>query len=288
MKIFETAARRGLVVLAAFILAIACTVTASAQNLPPTWVFARSYNGWNILGQQANTYTFNSGVCNYTPATNGNEPSFFVFSGYQTNISTTVPVYFPVAIVDANTASSEIVTPTATYQGSSSCGFAAATTYTHTSFNLISGTAGLQEAIVSQQQSSPVFDVILDKYWYQAVAALPTYPTTPNAQTIIAAVQGNANVGIVDTTTMPWTYYSWNGTKYVADPPSGSLSFTSVTVVAAPTALSTAATVNGIITTSATGGTIAASAGTFRLGATYVTARAARQPSQPTPLRRPQ
>ena len=267
MKIFETAARRSLVALAAFILAIACEVTASAQNLPPTWVFARDYAGWNIQGQQANTFTFNGGACNYTPKTNGNEPSFFVFGG---TLGATA-VYYPVAIVDANTTNSEIVTPTSTTQSAGACGFAAAVQNQHISFNLISGTAGLQEAIVTQQQSTPVFNVILDKYWYQSVAALPTYPVTPTPQLIISSVTGNSNIGFVDITTEPWTTYSWNGAKYVANAPTGSLQFTSLTAVSAPALISNASTTYSILTTATTGGTIPASS-TYRLCATYVTA----------------
>jgi len=208
--------KRGLVALGAVLLVALSASLANAQNLPPTWVFARAYNGWNIVGQQANTYTFNGGVCNFSPSNNGNTPSFFVFSGY--NSST--PVYYPVLITDAKAAYNEIVTPTSTTQSSSSCGFAASTSYSHTSFVLSSGTIGLQEAIITQQQNTPVFSVILDKYWYQQVAALPG---APSAASIIAAVKGNADVGIVDITTMPWTYYSWSGSAYVQ----ASLSFTS-------------------------------------------------------------
>jgi len=265
MKSLSEAVRRGLAVLTIAIVVLACGITAGAQsNLPPTWVFARAYNGWNIVGQQANTFTFNGGACNYSPYNNGQSPSFFVFSGYQN----TTQVFFPVAIVDANSAVSEIATPTATVQTGSSCGFSGGVLNAHTSFTLQSGTAGLQEAIVTQQQSAPVFNVILDKYWYQSVSALPGAPAPAS---IIAAVTGNANVGIVDTTTMPWTSYTWNGSKYVASAAFGSVSYTSLTVVPAPTALSTSATVAGIITTAATGGTLPASS-TYRLAATYVTA----------------
>lgn len=248
---------------AAAVLLVVFSVCALAQtNLPPTWVFARSYNGWSILGQQANTYTFNGGACNFAPSTNGNSPSFFVFSGTQGGST----VYFPVLITDSDPTKSEIVTPSSTSQGSGSCGFAATTSNTHTSFALTSGTAGLQEAVATQFQSSPVFDVILDKAWYQTVAAFPS----GSAQSIIAAVTGNANVGIVDTTTVPWTTYSWNGTKYAANSSTGGVPFTSVTQVAAATALSTGAASLGLITTATTGGTIPASS-TYRLGATCVT-----------------
>jgi hypothetical protein len=267
MKSIGAVIRRVLVVLSTSILALS-GVTAFAQtNLPPTWVFARAYNGWNIVSQQADTYTFNGGVCNFTPSTNGNVPSIFVFSGYQAGVK----VYYPVAITDSGVGSttSEIVTPTATNQSASSCGFSASTLHSHATFVLSSGTAGLQEAIVTQQQNAPDFDVILDKYWYQTVAALPGNPTPAS---IIASVTGNANVAIVDTTTQPWTFYSWTGTQYVAVAPTGSLAITSVTPLAAPAALSSSATTNGIITTSSTGGTIPISGSTYRLAATYVTA----------------
>jgi hypothetical protein len=267
MKSIGAVIRRVLVILSTSILALS-GVTAFAQtNLPPTWVFARAYNGWNIVSQQADTYTFNGGVCNFTPSTNGNVPSFFVFSGYQAGVK----VYYPVAITDGGvgSTSSEIVTPTATSQSASSCGFSASTLHSHATFVLSSGTAGLQEAIVTQQQNAPDFDVILDKYWYQTVAALPGNPTPAS---IIASVTGNANVSIADTTTQPWTFYSWNGTQYVATSSTGSLAITSVTPLAAPSALSSSATTNGIITTSSTGGTIPISGSTYRLAATYVTA----------------
>lgn len=207
MKLMKTGLQRvlGLVAVALF----AASVAAPAQNLPPTWVFARAYNGWNIIGQQANTYTFNGGACNYAPYNNGNSPSFFVFSGLQG--STTV--YNPVAILDANPALSEIVTPTSTVQGAATCGFAATTTNQHTSFTLVSGTAGLQEAVTNQQQSGPPSNVMLDQYWYNAVFALPGQPTP---ESLIKAAKGSSNVTIVDTTTSPWTYWRWSGTAYAA------------------------------------------------------------------------
>lgn len=250
-----------LTVVAVALVGFAPAVTA--QNLPPTWVFARAYNYSPIVGQQANTYTWNGGVCNYSPYTGGTSPSFFVFSG--TIGSTTV--YNPVFIQDVNSALNEVVTPSSTTQGVSACGFAASAANQHVSFQVGSGTGGLQEAIETQLQSSPVFTVFLDKVWYASVAALPS--GTP--QSIIAAVTGTANVSIVDTTTAPWTAYTWNGSKYVAASSTGSIAFSSVTLVSAPTALSTAASTNGLITTGTTGGTVPASS-TYRLCATYVTA----------------
>jgi hypothetical protein len=276
-----TLIRRTLGIAALICVAALCIVPASAQgppNYPPTWVYARAYNNWNLIGQSTNTFTFNGAVCYNSPYNNGQSPSFFDFAGYQ---GTTL-VYNPVFILDANAALNEIVTPTSVTNTSASCGFGAAPANTHISFNLLSGTGGLQEAITNQLQVTPVFDVVLDKYWYQIVSGYTstsatgavTVLTTP--QTIIGAVTGTANVGIVDTTTSPWTFYSWNGSKYVTDSSTGGIGFTSLTAISVPTALTTVAATcatngGGCITTATTGGTIPAS-GAYTAGATYVTA----------------
>lgn len=196
-------------------VALLAVVSATAQNnLPPTWVFARDYAGWQIIGQQADTYTFNGGVCNYAPYTGGLMPAFFDFSGYQG----ATKVYNKVLITDANPTKNEIVTPTATSQTSSSCGFTATVANAHTSFILSSGTVGLQEAITAQTQSSWPSNVILDKNWFTRVLALPGKPTP---QSVILAATGTTAVAIVDTTTDPWMYWRWNGTAYAPTSYSG-------------------------------------------------------------------
>jgi hypothetical protein len=151
---------RKAVAAAALLVLFALPVFAQGPSIyPPTWVFARAYNGWSIIGQSTNTFTFNGGVCFYSPYNNGQSAPIFDFSGFQG--STTV--YNPVYIQDANSALNEIVTPSATSNTSASCGATLAPANTHTSFVLSSGTAGLQEAITNQLQVTPVFDVILDK-----------------------------------------------------------------------------------------------------------------------------
>jgi hypothetical protein len=185
-------------------------VALAQQNTQPTWVFARNYAGLSLIGQQANTYTFNGGVCGVAPSVpNGNSPNFFAFSGL---IGSTT-VYFPIAIIDANPAVNEIVTPTSTTQGASTCGFAASTANSHTSFTLTDGTIGLQPAIVSQLQTAPPFNVLLDQYWYNQVYGLPGLPTP---ESLIKAATGTTSVQVVDTTTSPWTYWRWSGTAYAA------------------------------------------------------------------------
>lgn len=222
---------------------------ATAQiNLPPASVLARAYAGWGIQGQQANTYTFNGGACNFAPHNDGNTPSFFVFSGSQ-NGST---VYFPVYINDANPALSEIVTPTSTVNGASVCGFSASTVNAHTSFSLLSGTAGLQEAVATQLQSAPPSSVLLDPYWYTLAFALPGSPTP---ESLIKSITGNTNVQIIDTTTSPWTYWRWSGSAYAAVSLSGG--------AAAPTAAAGAA-----LGTSPTGPTFTGDGNTFSVATT--------------------
>jgi len=274
MNRFSTLLQRTLGIATLLFVAAVSIMPASAQgpaNYPPTWVYARAYNGWQLIGQQASTYTFNGGgnTCFYSPYNNGASANFFDFAGYQGSTL----VYNPVFIQDASPSLNEIVTPTSITNTAASCGFAATTANSHTSFTLQSGTAGLQEAITNQLQNTPVFDVVLDKYWYQLVAA---FPSTTTPQSIIKAVTGTANVGIVDTTTSPWTFYSWNGSQYETVASTGGVPFTSLTPITAPIALTTVAATcatngGGCITTSTTGGTIPAS-GAYTLGATYVTA----------------
>jgi hypothetical protein len=206
MRLNKNLAALSIVLIASLLLAI---VPAGAQpNLPPTMVYARDYAGWQIQGQSANTFSWNGLVCNYTPLTMfGLSPAFFDFSGYIGSSK----VYFPIAVTDAVAANSEIVTPTATAQGASACSFTAAPSHSHVSFVVSSGTVGLQEAVANQGGSTIVIDVLLDRYWFNSVAALPG---TPSASSVIASITGSTSVDIVDTTTAPWTYYTWNGTTY--------------------------------------------------------------------------
>ena len=82
------ATRKALSVLLCLVLGLSVipVVPAFAQGpsiYPPTWVYARAYNGWSLQGQSTNTFIFNGAVCNYAPYNNGNTASFFDFSGYQ-------------------------------------------------------------------------------------------------------------------------------------------------------------------------------------------------------------
>lgn len=208
MRITDRVRRHWTDALIAAVLVLA-VANCFGQNLPPTWVFARNYSRLSLIGQQANTYTFNGGACNVSPLNNGSSPAFFAFSGLQ-GVTT---VYNPVAIIDANPTLNEIVTPTSTTQSTAACGFAGSVVNQHTSFTLTSGTVGLQEAVTNQPQSGPPSNVMLDQYWYTQVFGLPGSPTP---ESLIKAAKGSSNVTIVDTTTSPWTYWRWSGTAYAA------------------------------------------------------------------------
>lgn len=181
---------------------------AFAQSAPPPpFVFAESYAQWNFGSQTPNSYIFSGTNCLVTPLTgagSGVSAPFFAFG------PTATP--FPVYIRDDSPALSEVVTPLSTSRQGSSCGFVASTSNSHITFNVLSGTAGLQEAVASQaSQASAV--VYLDQYWYGLVAALPGSQTAP---AIIAALKGGGNVILKDLTTAPTTDYVWSGTAFKA------------------------------------------------------------------------
>lgn len=235
---------------------------AFAQNNTPftqSQYYASAYNQWAIRSQSANTYLFSPGGLCQGSASGG---QFFTFN-------TNAPVY----IVDATPANSEVVTPSTVTNTGSQCGFTASPANNHYSFQVKSGTAGLQEALNSllnaPGQVYPAL-IILDRNFYTAASSIPG--TSPGA--IISAAAGSPNIILEDITTAPARYITWNGTKYAADlTPSAffNLKATSYTQIAAPTALSTAAASAGLITTAGTGGTIPASS-TYRLAVTYVDA----------------
>lgn len=222
----------------------------------PTY-YAIDYGQWAIRSQTANSYLFSpTGLC----VANASGTQFFPFN-------TNANVY----IMDATPANSEVVTPSTVTNASTQCGFTASPVNNHYSFQVKSATAGLQEALnaLSNVNSSRPALVILDRNWYAAASSIPG--RTPAG--IIAAATGNSGVILQDITTAPATFYTTGGgTSYSAGTLNGATfnqRVTSNTVIAPPTALSTAAATNGIITTATTGGTIPASS-TYRLAITYV------------------
>jgi len=250
-------------VIAALVLAAVCAASGlaqSGQGYFQRWLFASDFGQFSIHSQTSGQYSWFPGSICTVPGGNSS-PAFFAFATTQ-----------PVEIIDQwNPALNEIATPSTVTNTNSSCGFTATLANTHYGFSVTSGTGGLQEAVNQISSTAPYKTIVwIDRNWYALANALPG--TTPSA--VIAAITANSNVIVVDNTTEPFTFYTWNGTKLTSSlaPVSfPNLGVSSYTNISAPTALSTSASTYGIITTATTGGTIPASS-TYRLGITYVDA----------------
>jgi hypothetical protein len=166
-----------------------------AQNIEGQ-IIASEYGTWTVPGYTSNAYSFAPGSCRVQ----GGASFFFAF-----NIGS------PVRIVDANPALSETVTPSSYVDTNVTCAISIAPVNSHQlPFHLTSATGGLQEAL-SQNLTTPATNtIILNNAWYSQVAAVGGTPAT-----VIGTVQGSANLGLVDITTVPTTWYQWNGSQYV-------------------------------------------------------------------------
>jgi hypothetical protein len=187
-----------------FLALVASGVKASAQAQPfPLHVYyASDFGQYALQNQGQNQYTFTPNtLCQ--GAIPGSASTFGIFN-----------VNAPVEILDVTASKNEVVTPTAVIQTASQCGITATTSYTHNTFKLVSGTAGLQESLNNLAVATAAYpaNIILDRGWYTSAAAIVN--TTPAA--IIAAAKGNAKAILIDQTVSPWAYYQWNGAKYVA------------------------------------------------------------------------
>jgi len=195
--------RKALFSIVALILAATCAAPVSAQtaNTPFTapWYYAASFQLWSINQQSPNTYIFQGrSLCN----SQGQNLNFFVFN---TNA--------PVLIADSNSSNSEVVTPSAIVNTAGSCGATVAPSHNHYTFQMKSGTAGLQEGInaLDGQGAWPAL-LLLDKNWWTIANQIPG--TT--AATILGAAKGDASVMVEDITTLGPTYYVWNGSAYAS------------------------------------------------------------------------
>ena len=168
---------------------------ARAQNIEGQ-IIASEYGTWTVPGYTSNAYSFAPGSCRVQ----GGASFFFAF-----NIGS------PVRIVDANPELSETVTPSSYVDTNVTCAITIAPVNSHQlPFHLTSATGGLQEAL-SQNLTTPATNtIILNNAWYIQVAAVGGTPAT-----VIGTVQGSANLGLVDITTVPTTWYQWNGSQYV-------------------------------------------------------------------------
>ena len=193
--------RKAIFTIALILTAIGAPVFAQVATTPysASWYFATSFQLWSINGQSPNTYIFQGrSLC----SSQGQNVPFFDFN-------TNAPVW----IADANTANSEVKTPSAIVNTAGSCGVTIAPSNNHYNFQLRSGTAGLQEGIdaLDGQGAWPTL-LILDKNWWSLANNIPsTYATA-----ILGAAKGDYTVLLEDITTSPATFYVWSGTAYTA------------------------------------------------------------------------
>ena len=190
-----------LIALVAFSAAPFAVFAQGNQTFTQRWYFASDFGQWAVRGQQANTYQWSPGtVCNVSAV--GSSTSFFAFN-------TNAPVL--ISDITGPTTNNEVVTPSSVTQTNAYCTIAVSPSHNHYSFQVQSGTGGLQEALnsISPTAVAPAL-VWLDRNWYSLANAVPS--TTPAS--IISAAKGGVSAILVDDTTAGFTYYVWNGSAY--------------------------------------------------------------------------
>ncbi|MGA8730305.1 MAG: hypothetical protein WB608_16240 [Terracidiphilus sp.] len=234
----------------ALILTAICAATGFAQGnqtYQQRWFFASDFGQWSIKSAQASTYQWSPGsICQVNA--NGSATNFFAFA-------TTAPV----TIVDATPANSEVVTPSAVTNSNAFCSITVSPSHTHYSFQVTSGTGGLQEALNNISPTAVAPSIVwLDRNWYALANNVPG--TTPAA--IISAATGGVSAILVDNTTAGFTYYVWGGTAYASG----------TWVNTAPTAATGAATgtaTSKVATGTALAGTYSFTTGTGTTGTVF-------------------
>lgn len=197
---------RSIIVALIALVATGAAVPAMAQGnqtFMQRWYFASDFGQWAVRGQQANTYQWSPGtVCNVSAV--GSSTSFFAFN-------TNAPVL--ISDITGPTTNNEVVTPSSVTQTNAYCTIAVSPSHNHYSFQVQSGTGGLQEALNAISPTAVVPAVVwLDRNWYSLANAVPS--TTPAA--IITAAAGGVSAILVDNTTAPFTNYVWQGTAYAS------------------------------------------------------------------------
>ena len=172
-----------------------------AQGQNAGQIIASNYGQYQVSGSNTGGFAFPPDTCQVSAEGKN-------FAAFRAGV--------PVKIVDGNPNLTEIATPTAVYIGA--CSVVMATAYTHSPpYYLTSGTGGLQEAITANQTSNGANTIVLNAAWYQLIAP-------GNAANILASVQGISSLGLEDVTTIPFTFYQWNGTQYAVVPIGGGVS----------------------------------------------------------------
>ena len=110
----------------------------------------------------------------------------------------------PLFIRDSNPALSETVIPSSVIINNSSCTVAATMAHTHYTYQVYSGTGGLQEAIDYELTASA-----------GALVALTTDWTVNGGTTgMLSSATGNTGVSLIDERTSCFKAYNWGGSSY--------------------------------------------------------------------------
>lgn len=110
----------------------------------------------------------------------------------------------PLTILDTVPGQTETSTPTKVTLNNNTCVITLPTAYIHNNYSVVSGTAGLQEAIDYNATPAAGSVIVLTPAWQQA-----------GGQTsMITQVSGSSAVAIIDERTSCFQAYAWNGTNY--------------------------------------------------------------------------
>ncbi|HEY4045560.1 MAG TPA: hypothetical protein VGM27_01735 [Acidobacteriaceae bacterium] len=170
-------------------VAISLPTTGYAQNLEGQ-VIASQFGQWRLDGQQplaaGNNVQVPFGPCLLTAGGR----NFAAFSNSA-----------PVTIMDpSNSANDETITPSRVTMTATGCAATLITSNAHPlPYIVTSGTGGAQEALNASSDGS-ANTVILDQRFY----------ILGGSSDVIQALAGDRNLGLVDVTTVPYTYYSWS------------------------------------------------------------------------------
>ena len=187
-----------------------------AQNLTQQYQ-ATAYGKWTVAGYAPNSFTFAPASCMVT----GPSGNFVPFS-------TTAPIL----VVDANPALNEVLTPSAVTVSGATCTLTVAPANQHFSFNIQSGTCGLQEALNTAGSGQQAVVVVTPDFANRGC----------NTSTILAST-ATSNITLSDQRQAPYGSYSWSGTAFVV----------SATNLTAPTVTYSTGAGTGPASTSITG-----------------------------------
>lgn len=187
------------IVIALTLLGLAHVLTAQGTN--GGILYASDFAKWTLptgnTPARGTLFWSNPDICKVSPA------------GYN---SLAIKVGRPVKIVDADPSLTEIVTPTGISVGNSGCMLSATMAHSHSSYQVTSATAGLQEALDFQAKFSQGALIVLTPAWTGA----------GGTTSMITSATGSSSASILDERTAVIVPYTWNGSAYVAQSFGGS------------------------------------------------------------------